>query len=122
MIAEALLVSDNKVLLVRQHVQRGDIVWNFPGGGVETGETPDEACVREVLEETGYRIRVVELLHERNGKYTYVAEVVGGELRLDTEHEHNQDIVGVAWVSISDRLKFDAVTAPILDLYLRTRG
>ncbi|WP_181538201.1 NUDIX hydrolase [[Anoxybacillus] calidus] len=31
-------------------VQRGDIVWNFPCGGVKPDETLEEACVREVFE------------------------------------------------------------------------
>jgi len=35
MISQALITRNDKVLMVRQHVQRGDIVWNFPGGGIE---------------------------------------------------------------------------------------
>lgn len=30
--------------------------WSFPGGAIETGETPECAAVRETLEETGYRV------------------------------------------------------------------
>lgn len=32
---------------------RGEDVWILPGGGIETGESPEEAVVREVFEETG---------------------------------------------------------------------
>lgn len=40
MIAQAFVIEGDKVLMVRQHVERGDLVWNFPGGGIEEGETP----------------------------------------------------------------------------------
>lgn len=36
--------------------------WTLPAGGVEHGEDPSDAVVREVAEETGYRVRVERLL------------------------------------------------------------
>jgi 8-oxo-dGTP diphosphatase len=36
--------------------------WTLPGGGVELAETVEEGCVREVLEETGYRVGLTGLL------------------------------------------------------------
>jgi mutator protein MutT len=62
MISQAIITRNNEVLMVRQYEQRGDIVWNFPGGGIEEGETPEEACLREVREETGYTVRIIGLL------------------------------------------------------------
>ncbi len=35
-------------------------LWEFPGGKVEPGESPQEACLREVLEETGMEVQVTE--------------------------------------------------------------
>lgn len=55
MISQAFVIDNDKVLMVKQFVQRGDIVWNFPGGGIEKDETPEEACIREVMEETAMR-------------------------------------------------------------------
>ncbi|MFC4322963.1 NUDIX hydrolase [Litchfieldia salsa] len=43
MISQAIIIKDNKLLMVKQYVQRGDIVWNFPGGGIERNETPEQA-------------------------------------------------------------------------------
>lgn len=42
--------ENDKVLLIK----RRDVpIWVLPGGGIESGETPETACTREVLEETG---------------------------------------------------------------------
>lgn len=46
MISQAFIINDNKVLMAKQYVERGDIVWNFPGNGIKTGETPKEAAIR----------------------------------------------------------------------------
>lgn len=83
-----------EVLLQR----RGDFgKWGFPGGAVELGETPEQAAIREVKEETGL---VVEI-HDLVGIYTdcnmeypngdkaqsicivYEFQVAGGELTCD---------------------------------------
>lgn len=48
----AALIEDDRVLLIRQTYMPG---WQFPGGGVEPGETAEFAAARELFEETGYR-------------------------------------------------------------------
>jgi 8-oxo-dGTP diphosphatase len=55
----ALIFEHGRVLLAH----RRDIDWwNLPGGGLEPGETVDEAVVREVLEETGLQVEVERLV------------------------------------------------------------
>lgn len=56
MIAAGLVVQDGRFLMVKQQ-KHGRIFWNFPGGHIEPGESPEEACIREVEEGTGYRVR-----------------------------------------------------------------
>ena len=116
MISQALLLQGNHILMVKQYVQRGDIVWNFPGGGIEENETPEAACIREVNEETGYTIEIAELLYTSSNKFTYVAKIVSGELFLDTNNKDNQDILDVAWINIDEEEKFDSYTTPLLKL------
>lgn len=75
--------------------------WCLPGGGMDPGESADETCVREVLEETGLEVRVTRLIgiytspnilveYSDGNKtqpvvFSFEAEVTGGELGLSDE-------------------------------------
>lgn len=52
--------GEGRVLVVHQNYGRHR--WSVPGGAVEPGETPEQACAREVLEETGAEVDVGPLL------------------------------------------------------------
>ena len=55
----AVVTSDLGVLGGRP--RDGNPPWVLPGGKIEPGESPEDAVVREVLEETGLRIRLLAL-------------------------------------------------------------
>ena len=82
------LVRDarGRVLLVRR---ADDGRWAMPGGWVDPGETPEQAVVREVAEETGLRVSAPLLLHTKQRPasvhYTFGCELDGGELRTSDE-------------------------------------
>lgn len=61
----AAVFQDDKILLVKE---REDGCWTLPGGWVDVGESPSQAIVREVYEESGYQTKVVKLLalYDRN--------------------------------------------------------
>ncbi len=56
-----MIVDDGRLLLAHWS-EGGGRGWSLPGGGVEFGEDPADAAVREALEETGYDIRLDGLL------------------------------------------------------------
>jgi 8-oxo-dGTP diphosphatase len=86
-------------------------LWTLPGGGVEQGEHPDDAVVREFGEETGLSVKV-EALHsvtadvfrlptgelEHTDRIIYDVRVTGGSLRFETQGttEH------VEWIAQTD--------------------
>ncbi|MNI02838.1 putative mutator protein MutT4 [compost metagenome] len=62
----ALVVRDNKVLLVRRAIEPGKGNWTNPGGYIEQHEPIEETIVREVYEESGIRARVTEMIAVRD--------------------------------------------------------
>ena len=55
--ASGLVFHEGKVLLLK-HKKLGS--WIYPGGHIEENESPDEGVVREIYEETGYRVEVLD--------------------------------------------------------------
>jgi mutator protein MutT len=58
----AIIIHEEKVLLVERGKEPSKGKWGLPGGLVEVGETIEEAIKREVLEETGISIKPIKLL------------------------------------------------------------
>jgi diadenosine hexaphosphate hydrolase (ATP-forming) len=56
--AGGVVLWQQEVLLIRVSDVKGRAIWSFPKGRLDAGETPAEAALREVLEETGWRCRI----------------------------------------------------------------
>jgi len=75
----AVFTSDRKSVLL---IQRCDVpVWTLPGGGVELNESPEEAIVREIAEETGFTVQLQRLVGvytpiNKLAKHTHVYECI----------------------------------------------
>jgi len=68
-----------KVLLTRR-VDNGE--WVLPGGGLESGESLAECCIREMFEETGLTVRVVQLLGVYSNPDMLLTYESGGRFHL----------------------------------------
>jgi ADP-ribose pyrophosphatase len=103
----AVVFKNKKVLLVRRGHPPSEGLWAIPGGSVELGETLQQAAEREILEETGVKIRakdpiitfdVIERDADNRIQYHYVivdltADFISGEPRA------GDDAAQARWVS-----------------------
>ena len=89
----AITVKDRKVLLVKRGIEPSKGLWAIPGGMLKLGETLQECASREILEETGIKIKVGDCIYvfdflERDNKrkfkfhfvvVDFAAEYISGE-------------------------------------------
>ena len=93
-VVAAIIKQDDKIFATQRGYGEFKGGWEFPGGKIEAGETPEEALVREIKEELNVEIAVGE--HIGTVEYDYptfhlsmqcfMAEIKSGELILN-EHE-----------------------------------
>lgn len=105
-----VVISRNRVLLIRRGNPPLQGEWSIPGGMLEVGETLAEGVRRELAEETGIEVRVGELIEvseriSRDGEgkpeYHYVILDYFCELLIG-EARPGSDVTDVAWVPEAD--------------------
>ncbi len=110
-----VVVRAGAVLLVERAAEPLKGRWTLPGGVVEVGETLEAALVRELREETGLEVRVLELVEvldritpddAQRVRYHYVlldylCEPSAGEARAGS------DVAAVAWVQPEEFAAYD---------------
>jgi 8-oxo-dGTP diphosphatase len=81
--AGIVLIQDNKVALIERH-RAGLHYFVFPGGGVDEGESPEQAAIREAREELGIEVAIKQKVAEvrvgqKSRQVYFLAEQTGGE-------------------------------------------
>lgn len=107
-VVAAIIVKDNKVFATQRGYGEWKDFWEFPGGKIDAGETPEEALCREIKEELDTEIAVGELFTTINYDYPtfhitmhcYLCTIENGSLTL-LEHE------AAKWLSLE---QLDSVT------------
>lgn len=97
-----------EVVLAARRTRRGDLAWGLPKGLVEPDETPEQAAVREVREETGLEAEVEVSLGEiryfyvwervriRKAVHFFLMRATGGDV---SQHDHEME--EVRWFPLS---------------------
>ncbi len=122
-VTAAVIKKENRILICRR--ARDDdyaLKWEFPGGKLEKGETPEQCIVREITEELGLDIRVNGILAvtkhndgEQDVHFTfYEADIIGGDMKL---YVHETAV----WAPLDTLAGYDFMKAdrPIVDLLLK---
>jgi ADP-ribose pyrophosphatase len=120
----AIVIKDDRVLLVKRNKPPGEGLWAIPGGRVEPGETLQQAAEREIMEETGitiqagdivYTFEVIEPDEAGRPRFHYVivdlaSEYVTGKL------DPSDDALEARWVSSQElkRLSVSQATTEVL--------
>ena len=121
-VVAAVIREGDRVFAAQRGYGRAKDGWEFPGGKIEPGETPEQALAREIREELGAEITVGEKLTQVEWDYPdfhlsmgcYWCAVVSGSLTL-REHESARwlrlnEMDAVEWLP-ADRVAVEAVRA-----------
>jgi 8-oxo-dGTP pyrophosphatase MutT (NUDIX family) len=90
--AGIVLIQDGKVALIERH-RAGLDYFVFPGGGADEGETPEQAAVREAMEELGVEVAIKQRVSEiqfglKSRQVYFLAEQIGGEFGTGAGEEY----------------------------------
>ncbi|MGP8250760.1 MAG: NUDIX hydrolase [Terracidiphilus sp.] len=123
----AVIVNDGRVLLVRRGRDPMKGHWTLPGGVLEVGESLAQGVAREVREETGLEVDVLELvelldrIHREDSRVRfhyviadYLCRVTGGELRAASDADAVRWVERAEWNSHS-ALLLDPITARVIE-------
>ena len=120
----AAIIESNDKILIAQRKSGDDLfggLWEFPGGKIENGETPEECMARELMEELEIKVEVGTLITSNKHRYpdgifellAYRVQHIGGDFVLNDHDE-------IKWISIDEISNFDFPPAntPIIN-YLK---
>ena len=110
-ITVAIIIKNGKVLIQHRFRPRVGFVYEFPGGAIDKGETPQEGAAREAWEEVGIRPKDILATHE------YINDFGGKVYFVIFELLENEEPVMVDAIRQQTFYWFNAHEIPLDDFY-----
>lgn len=105
--AAGIVLEEGRMLMVKDKESKG---WSIPSGGIENGESPEQACIREIWEETGFKTEIKKPLHIKKTiiknydvtTYYFLCKVNEGQISY---HDPDDSIEEIAWKTYEEILE-----------------
>ncbi len=123
-----ILIEDNQLALIERHRQ-GNHYFSFPGGGVDEGESPQQAAIREAQEELGILVeikqKVAEVIFDGHLQYYFLAHKISGEFGSGTGEEYGEynpayGTYQPVWMPLADLPSHTVLPRQLAGLVLRS--
>jgi 8-oxo-dGTP pyrophosphatase MutT (NUDIX family) len=125
--AAGIIIKDGKILLLYRR-REGNVYYIVPGGGIEEGETPEQAAIREIKEETNLDVEIDRLFFEFDGtrnshEYFFTVKNIQGEACLggeELEKNSEENYYEVAWVQLSRLPEINLLPGEVREKLIKT--
>ncbi len=121
----AIIENGGKILIGKVKEEKvadfGGIAYVFPGGGVEDGETVEQAVIREVKEETGFDVSNLKQIgfrvHPKTGKNIYYFYCMTKTTETKIDPVVNDDLSELIWIHKNEVVSYMPTLNPDIQKY-----
>jgi len=113
LVAAAVIITEGNVLLTRRPEGKPQAgFWEFPGGKIEPGESPNRALKREIREELGLQIEVLHITEVLFHSYDWGdVLILAYQCRIISGTPRNIEVAEHRWVPLQDLHQFNLLPA-----------
>ena len=123
-VVAAIIEKDDKILIAQRLKGEFAGLWEFPGGKIEDGETPEQALIREIEEEFDTELNIEDFLvtveHQYDSFYLamdcFICTIKSGDLVL---HDH----MAYKWINPHiDNIDWVPADVKVINAYMKRKG